>query len=50
MEGHKPEREDEQNRIKDLGGIVAFRDGIGRVNGNLSVSRSIGLCFILIAA
>ncbi|XP_007906924.2 protein phosphatase 1F [Callorhinchus milii] len=41
MDPHKPEREDEKQRIKELGGCVAFLD-CWRVNGTLAVSRAIG--------
>lgn len=46
MQPHKPEREDEKKRIEDLGGCVIWF-GTWRVNGSLSVSRSIGTfcCF-----
>ncbi|CAH2295545.1 phosphatase 1F [Pelobates cultripes] len=41
MEPHKPEREDERDRIESLGGCVTFM-GCWRVNGTLAVSRAIG--------
>ncbi|XP_023129119.2 protein phosphatase 1F isoform X2 [Amphiprion ocellaris] len=41
MEPHKPEREDEKQRIEDLGGCVTFM-GCWRVNGTYAVSRAIG--------
>ncbi|XP_036383856.1 protein phosphatase 1F [Megalops cyprinoides] len=41
MEPHKPEREDEKQRIEDLGGCIAFM-GCWRVNGTYAVSRAIG--------
>ncbi|XP_041079162.1 protein phosphatase 1F-like [Polyodon spathula] len=41
MEPHKPEREDEKERIEALGGCVAFM-GCWRVNGTIAVSRAIG--------
>uniref|UniRef100_A0A8D2LTL4 Protein phosphatase 1F n=2 Tax=Varanus komodoensis TaxID=61221 RepID=A0A8D2LTL4_VARKO len=41
MEPHKPEREDERQRIEALGGCVTFMD-CWRVNGTLAVSRAIG--------
>ncbi|KAM8961620.1 protein phosphatase 1F [Pelodytes ibericus] len=41
MEPHKPEREDERERIESLGGCVTFM-GCWRVNGTLAVSRAIG--------
>ncbi|XP_063171666.1 protein phosphatase 1F [Candoia aspera] len=41
MEPHKPEREDEQQRIEALGGCVTYMD-CWRVNGTLAVSRAIG--------
>ncbi|KAL8560046.1 hypothetical protein ACOMHN_041515 [Nucella lapillus] len=42
MEPHKPDREDEQRRIEELGGYVINCDGVWRVRGNISVSRAIG--------
>ncbi|KAM3610476.1 uncharacterized protein V6R79_004524 [Siganus canaliculatus] len=41
MEPHKPEREDEKQRIEDLGGCVTFM-GCWRVNGTYAVSRALG--------
>ncbi|XP_077402248.1 protein phosphatase 1E isoform X2 [Vanacampus margaritifer] len=41
MKPHKPDREDEKQRIEALGGCVIWF-GTWRVNGSLSVSRSIG--------
>lgn len=41
MEPHKPDREDERQRIEDLGGCVTFM-GCWRVNGTYAVSRAIG--------
>ncbi|KAJ8005597.1 hypothetical protein DPEC_G00119590 [Dallia pectoralis] len=41
MEPHKPEREDEKQRIEDLGGCIVFM-GCWRVNGTYAVSRAIG--------
>ncbi|CAG5917965.1 unnamed protein product [Menidia menidia] len=41
MSPHKPEREDEKQRIEDLGGCVTFM-GCWRVNGTYAVSRAIG--------
>ncbi|KAJ3604094.1 hypothetical protein NHX12_028835 [Muraenolepis orangiensis] len=41
MEPHKPEREDERQRVEDLGGCVTFM-GCWRVNGTYAVSRAIG--------
>ncbi|XP_069134647.1 uncharacterized protein [Argopecten irradians] len=41
MDPHKPERQDERNRIEAAGGCVLFM-GTWRVNGNLAVSRAIG--------
>ncbi|KAL4646577.1 protein phosphatase 1F isoform X1 [Arapaima gigas] len=41
MEPHKPEREDEKQRIENLGGCIAFM-GCWRVNGTYAVSRAIG--------
>ena len=38
----KPERDDERRRIEALGGHVSVHDGVARVMGNLSVSRSLG--------
>jgi protein phosphatase 1E len=38
---HKPEREDEKQRIEALGGVVVWY-GAWRVNGVLSVARAIG--------
>ena len=42
MQQHKPERKDEMARITALGGSVVQLYGIWRVNGMISVSRSIG--------
>ncbi|XP_076126038.1 protein phosphatase 1F [Alosa pseudoharengus] len=41
MDPHKPEREDEKQRIESLGGCIAFM-GCWRVNGTYAVSRAIG--------
>ncbi|KAL0979862.1 hypothetical protein UPYG_G00190780 [Umbra pygmaea] len=41
MEPHKPEREDEKQRIEDLGGCIVY-NGCWRVNGTYAVSRAIG--------
>nr|XP_034954221.1 protein phosphatase 1F [Zootoca vivipara] len=41
MEPHKPEREDERQRIETLGGCLIYMD-CWRVNGTLAVSRAIG--------
>uniref|UniRef100_A0A3Q4GD08 Protein phosphatase, Mg2+/Mn2+ dependent, 1F n=1 Tax=Neolamprologus brichardi TaxID=32507 RepID=A0A3Q4GD08_NEOBR len=41
MDPHKPEREDEKQRIEDLGGCITFM-GFWRVNGTYAVSRAIG--------
>ncbi|XP_066510279.1 protein phosphatase 1F-like [Hoplias malabaricus] len=41
MDPHKPEREDEKQRIEELGGCIAFM-GCWRVNGTYAVSRAIG--------
>ncbi|XP_038942307.1 protein phosphatase 1E isoform X1 [Rattus norvegicus] len=41
MKPHKPDREDEKQRIEALGGCVVWF-GAWRVNGSLSVSRAIG--------
>lgn len=41
MSPHKPNREDERQRIEALGGCVVYF-GAWRVNGSLSVSRAIG--------
>jgi len=38
---HKPDRQDERERIEDMGGCVLFW-GTWRVNGQLAVSRAIG--------
>ncbi|XP_076435174.1 protein phosphatase 1F-like [Babylonia areolata] len=42
MDPHKPDREDEQRRIEQLGGFVVNCAGVWRVRGNISVSRAIG--------
>ncbi|KAG5311809.1 PPM1F phosphatase, partial [Acromyrmex insinuator] len=39
---HRPTREDESERIRNLGGVVVHCMGIMRVNGFLSISRAIG--------
>jgi len=40
---HKPNRQDEFDRIKNLGGIVTFNpNDVPRVQGNLALSRSLG--------
>lgn len=39
---HKPENEDERKRIEDEGGYVQLHHGAWRVQGTLSISRSIG--------
>ncbi|XP_036051635.1 protein phosphatase 1F isoform X4 [Onychomys torridus] len=44
MEPHKPERQDEKERIEALGGFVSLMD-CWRVNGTLAVSRAIGDVF-----
>ncbi|XP_071371452.1 protein phosphatase 1F [Centroberyx affinis] len=41
MDPHKPDREDEKQRIEDLGGCITFM-GCWRVNGTYAVSRAIG--------
>ncbi|XP_034025540.1 protein phosphatase 1F [Thalassophryne amazonica] len=41
MDPHKPDREDEKQRIEDLGGCITFM-GCWRVNGMYAVSRAIG--------
>ncbi|XP_070618952.1 protein phosphatase 1F [Erythrolamprus reginae] len=41
MDPHKPEREDERQRIEGLGGCITYMD-CWRVNGTLAVSRAIG--------
>ncbi|XP_076846011.1 protein phosphatase 1F [Brachyhypopomus gauderio] len=41
MDPHKPEREDEKQRIEALGGCIAYM-GCWRVNGTYAVSRAIG--------
>ena len=42
VDPHKPEREDECQRIESLGGFVVNVDGLYRINGQLAVSRAIG--------
>uniref|UniRef100_A0A8C3WAR0 Protein phosphatase 1F n=1 Tax=Catagonus wagneri TaxID=51154 RepID=A0A8C3WAR0_9CETA len=44
MEPHRPERQDEKDRIEALGGFVSHVD-CWRVNGTLAVSRAIGDVF-----
>ncbi|XP_004607505.1 protein phosphatase 1F [Sorex araneus] len=44
MEPHRPERQDERERIEALGGFVSHMD-CWRVNGTLAVSRAIGDVF-----
>ncbi|KAM6155710.1 protein phosphatase 1F [Rhynchocyon petersi] len=44
MEPHRPERQDERERIEALGGFVSHMD-CWRVNGTLAVSRAIGDIF-----
>ncbi|KAK3206566.1 hypothetical protein Dsin_020612 [Dipteronia sinensis] len=39
---HRPSREDEKNRIENLGGYVDLCHGMWRVQGSLAVSRGIG--------
>jgi serine/threonine protein phosphatase PrpC len=39
---HRAGREDERQRIENLGGIVDIRHGVWRVQGSLAVSRAIG--------
>ncbi|KAL7115268.1 hypothetical protein ACP275_04G174000 [Erythranthe tilingii] len=39
---HRPSREDERERIENLGGFVECRNGVWRVLGSLAVSRGIG--------
>eukprot|EP01018_Ginkgo_biloba_P000177 Gb_40834 [translate_table: standard] len=39
---HRAAREDERERIENLGGYVDFRHGVWRVQGVLAVSRGIG--------
>lgn len=39
---HKPDREDEEKRIKEAGGSVHNDNGIWRVQGMLSTSRALG--------
>ncbi|XP_032686557.1 serine-rich adhesin for platelets-like [Odontomachus brunneus] len=39
---HRPAREDEQERINNMGGVVVNCVGVLRVNGFLSISRAIG--------
>ncbi|XP_040051173.2 protein phosphatase 1F [Gasterosteus aculeatus] len=41
MDPHKPDREDEKQRVEDLGGCITFM-GCWRVNGTYAVSRAIG--------
>ncbi|XP_045172547.2 protein phosphatase 1F-like [Mercenaria mercenaria] len=42
MEPHKPDRQDERDRIEGLGGLVVLMGDLWRVGGNLAVSRAIG--------
>ncbi|KAL4223701.1 Protein phosphatase 1E [Mactra antiquata] len=42
MEPHKPDREDERERIESAGGFVVLMGDLWRVGGNLAVSRAIG--------
>ncbi|XP_004466487.1 protein phosphatase 1F isoform X2 [Dasypus novemcinctus] len=44
MDPHRPERQDEKERIEALGGFVSHMD-CWRVNGTLAVSRAIGDVF-----
>ncbi|XP_012064013.1 PREDICTED: uncharacterized protein LOC105627337 [Atta cephalotes] len=39
---HRPTREDESERIRNMGGVVVHCMGVLRVNGFLSISRAIG--------
>ena len=39
---HRAGREDERQRIENLGGIVDLRQGVWRVQGSLAVSWAIG--------
>lgn len=39
---HRPSREDERNRIENLGGYVDLCHGVWRIQGSLAVSRGIG--------
>ncbi|XP_050454604.1 serine-rich adhesin for platelets-like [Cataglyphis hispanica] len=39
---HRPAREDERERIRNMGGVVVYCMGVLRVNGFLSISRAIG--------
>ncbi|KAL6113792.1 ppm1f [Pungitius sinensis] len=41
MDPHKPDRQDEKQRVEDLGGCITFM-GCWRVNGTYAVSRAIG--------
>ncbi|XP_052316914.1 protein phosphatase 1F isoform X2 [Oncorhynchus keta] len=41
MDPHKPDREDEKQRVEGLGGCIVFM-GCWRVNGTYAVSRAIG--------
>ncbi|PSN39171.1 Protein phosphatase 1E [Blattella germanica] len=43
---HKPDRKDERERIEDMGGCVLYW-GTWRVNGQLAVSRAIGMYYNL---
>lgn len=42
MEPHKPDRQDERERIESQGGFVILMGDMWRVGGNLAVSRAIG--------
>ncbi|KAK9048156.1 hypothetical protein SSX86_032881, partial [Deinandra increscens subsp. villosa] len=39
---HKPSREDERDRIENMGGYVDCRNGVWRIQGSLAVTRGIG--------
>ncbi|KAG6530366.1 probable protein phosphatase 2C 32 [Zingiber officinale] len=39
---HRPSREDERDRIENLGGYVDYRRGTWRLQGSLAISRGIG--------
>ncbi|BBM98447.1 protein MpPP2C_J [Marchantia polymorpha subsp. ruderalis] len=39
---HRPDRDDERQRIEGAGGFVTTHGAVARVNGKLAVSRSIG--------
>lgn len=41
-EDHKPDRLEEMNRIKDVGGFISNVNGCWRVEGSLATSRALG--------